>query len=1280
MKKYILGMLFVMTMVLTACTAKEVTVTFDSDGGTVVASQTFEEGGVVTVPANPVKEGFDFVYWYADDSTTAYSFKTAVDENVTLTALWDEIEEYTVTFDSMGGDSVANQTVTEGDLVTEPEAIEKDLFNFVHWYLTDSATAFDFTTVIDSDIELKALWIEKEVYTVTFDSMGGDTVENQSVTEGNLITEPDAIEKDLYNFVHWYVTDSATAFDFTTVIDADLELKALWTEKDVYTVAFSSFGGTVVANQNVVDGQEATEPPAIEKTGYIFLYWYRNDDSVPYDFSTPVEGNVFLNAKWEAKTEYLVTLETEFGGFVSDVTVYEGETVNLPLFLEDDFNTFVRWYLDDMNVAYDSSTPVMSDLTITALWTQKDVYTFTFNANGGTTVNDQTVVDGFLALEPSEPYLYGNTFEYWYETDDTVPFDFSAPVTGDVNLQALWVTASSYNVNFYNVDTLVDTVSVFVGETVTAPADPDGGADTFVYWYETDNTTPFYLTTPITGDVDLYAKFGTVTDRQIFDDVAAYQATLVDAGNKLPKPARGAVNAARLYYYSESPYISPDGVVLNLPNGVAEGTTGSWKVKFVLDGITQYFYFDIELQPVQAVEIAQNRVLPFINLTTEYDVAEKDVTLYFEQDGNVPYVKMSDFFNLLQGFIDPTIEMTFTIGVDSLEIFYQYYDEDEDYTYDLILTIDATENTISTNDPGFYWAYIYSTETNYGRHIEYVQDHPNESYLPGNDVVYDLDDYNMDIVMYDGELLLPYYMANQLFAGSAYYNVYYNYDGLYGIYSLPGSGSKELRTILRSTMNNNDIPADVLLHTFDMLAFDLDNLYGLKDIMDVDTYYDLLYSLSDDLLVSDPEDFDVAIRDLLLKEIDEPHTSYGYQSYYNNFSTPAPATNNLNVYGPRFQTWYYAGLVDTDDAIGAKWGEAASGWNVTVRPDYWFLTDNIVMLSLDGFSTADIEESEVYDGLIPADMMDVSDMTTFLPIIAQGNKFFYYNNSGEENNVLDIMVKGVDASYVDTYEAALLALGYTFVQEETSDALKTDGYYALTVTEGADAGDYQVIVHYDAEFDLFHVGIANALPAAYTNAWLVTPQVRNLIDADSAVYMEFMLQEIEELHPDITDIILDISWNTGGNVGALYRVLGFITDEPFEVSGMDGDTGGASTNYVDIVGVPDYSHLNWHLLTTPTSFSAANSLANIFKVNELGDIIGVTTGGGACSITPILLPNGTAFTMSSNNISAYRTGSGTTEDPYEYHNVEFGITPDYEIDTEDIFNTTILLDIINGTE
>jgi hypothetical protein len=847
-----------------------------------------------------------------------------------------------------------------------------------------------------------------------------------------------------------------------------------------------------------------------------------------------------------------------------------------------------------------------------------------------------------------------------------------------VVLNALWSVKEVYDVDFNSSGgSAVSNQDVMEGERMTIPDEPEKTGETFIFWYETDESVMFDMNSKIIGDVSLTARWGTPEERLLRDDIDAYADSFADSDSLLPTPKRGSVNSSYITYWSESEYISDGGVILPLPEDVSEQTTGTWKVQFTKSSLSYTIYFDIPLYHVEEVVISNSRVVPFENLTTEYDVEDKDVTLYFEEDGSVPYIKLDEFFSLLQGFIDPETEMTYTKDDDSLEVFYQYYDEDEDHTYDLILYVDATENTIRTNDPAFYWIYVYTTETNYGRHIEYVQDHPDASILEGNEVVYDLDDFNMDIVMHEGEVMLPYYMANQLFAGSAYYNVYYNYDGLYGIYSLPSDNSKEMRTIQGSSLSNSDIPVDLLLHTFDMLAFNLDNLYGLKDIMGVDTYYDLLYEMKDQLLVTDPEDFDLAIRDLLLKGIDEPHTSYGYHSYFNSALYDGPPTNSLSVYGERFVQWYYAGLVDTDDVIGAKWGEAiGTAWNVTVRPDYWFVDEDVVMLSLNGFETSDIEESSSHDVSIVESMMEMDDVTNLLPTIDQGNKFFYYNNSDENNTILNVLVKGVEVSYVDSYKTALEALGYELVVETTNDELKEDGYYKKTIIDGEDEYDYMVVVHYDDQYSLFHVGIATKIPTLYTSEWTVLNDAETLIYSDSAVYMEFMLQEIEEENPDITDVILDLSWNTGGNVGALYRVIGFITDSPFEVTGMDGETKGASTSFVEIGDIPDYSHLDWHLLTTPTSFSAANSLANIFKANDLGDVIGVTTGGGACSITPILLPNGTAFTMSSNNISAYRTGSGTDEDPYMYHDVEFGITPDFEIDINDIFNTTILLEII----
>lgn len=854
-----------------------------------------------------------------------------------------------------------------------------------------------------------------------------------------------------------------------------------------------------------------------------------------------------------------------------------------------------------------TTTAPVSTEQPTTVTTVLETFTVTFNSDGGSAVEAEAVTQGDLATEPTAPTKEGVVFDYWYLDNPDQAYDFSSPVTGNLTLNASWRDLTD--------------------------------------------------------------------EEKINVDIQNVEANLIVSSYELNLPLKGTTYRSSIKWSSDSQYVSSSGVVLPVPQSVDIPTAQIVGV-FTLGDAKVTQAFDVPLHHAQAAVITDVRQVAFQNLTTEYDVPNGSLSLYFEDGGYVPYVNVEDFFNLLQGFIDPAIDITFTYGENTLTIAYQYYDSEEDHTYDLEVTINAADNTITCNDPGFFWAYVYSTETNYGRHITYDNNNPGSDYQEGHDIVYDLDDYNMDITTYQDIILLPYYLVNQLFAGSSYYNVYYNYDKLYGIYALPSSTSLEYRTIKNSTKSNSDIPADLLAHTFNMLAFDMDYFYGLKDIMGVDTYYTTLYSEKDKLLNTDPEDFDYAIRDFLLQDIDEPHTSYGYPSYFNKTTWAGPETNSLSVYGSRFTAWYYNGLLAVDDVITAKWNiTSASGWAAAERPHYWYVDDVTAMLSLDDFNTADIDESATYDATIVQDILKVDDASVLLPSIDTGNKFFFYNESTDKNVKMEVLVKGVDSSYLDTYKTALTTLGYTLTVEGSTDERKLDGYYSLTVGDVS----YMVQVAYDQDLGLFYLGIMDKLPTQYTYAWPFYVDVFGTVYSDSAVYMEMMMEKITTETPGLENIILDLSWNTGGNVGALYRVVGFITDQPFATSGMDRATGSASTTYVQITGVPNYSYLNWGLLTTPVTFSAANEMATIFKQNNLGPIIGVQSGGGACSITPILLPNGTAFTMSSNNINAIRIGTGTTEDPYQYLNNEFGITPDYEININLIYDPATLLQIFDGS-
>ena len=775
--------------------------------------------------------------------------------------------------------------------------------------------------------------------------------------------------------------------------------------------------------------------------------------------------------------------------------------------------------------------------------------------------------------------------------------------------------------------------------------------------------------------VTVSAKAELTDEGRAQEDLEAYQAFLAANPGSYEFIKRGEVHRSIVTFRSTSPYLSNEGVLLPLPYGM-EASTATYVGTFVYKNASVSATFEIDLQPAEPVVIATSRNIPFENTTTEYNVADGELTLYFEEDGYVPYVKVTDFFDLLEGFVDPEVEITVTTEGNILTMFYQYYDENEDVTYDLELTIDADADTISTNDPGFYWAYIYSTETNFGRHIEYDYDNPNAHYYEGGDVVYELAKYNLDVVVHEGEIVLPYYTVNQLFAGSSYYNVYYNNQKLYGIYGTPADDSDEYTNMKTSNMNGKDFPHDLAVHNFNVLAFNLDYFYGLTELLEIETFYELMYPLGARLLSADPATFELALRELLLKDIDEPHTSYGYPGYFNEVNDAGPPVNTLSVYGTRFQNWYYDGYVDVDDAIGAKWGEATEGWNAYsgLRPDFWFLDEakTSVVITLNGFRTSDMEESATFDHSIVSDMLKTENVS-LLPNVVGSSKIFYYNQSDNDDRQVGMLIKGLDEAYVTTYGSALESAGFTKVIEETVNQSKKDGYYSITVGDVS----YMVQLSYDDENSLFYVGIANQSPTSFTAEWPFEVDIEAMIEGDSAVYLEMVMDRVTAEAPNLVNAMLDLTWNTGGNVGALYRVIGFITDEPFMTARISGDTGGASSSFVYIDGVPVYKDLNWALLTSPLTFSAANSLATIFKMNDLGPIIGLTSGGGASSITPILLPSGTSFTTSSNSVGAIRTGSGSDEDPYVYENNEFGITPDIVIDITDIYDEEILITAFN---
>ena len=65
-----------------------------------------------------------------------------------------------------------------------------------------------------------------KVFSVTFDADGGSSIATQSVTSGEVVARPDDPVKDGYKFLYWELGDEE--YDFTKVVESDLELLAKW--------------------------------------------------------------------------------------------------------------------------------------------------------------------------------------------------------------------------------------------------------------------------------------------------------------------------------------------------------------------------------------------------------------------------------------------------------------------------------------------------------------------------------------------------------------------------------------------------------------------------------------------------------------------------------------------------------------------------------------------------------------------------------------------------------------------------------------------------------------------------------------------------------------------------------------------------------------------------------------------------------------------------------------------------------------------------------------------
>ena len=73
-------------------TVTKIIVSFEENGGSEVDDQIVSKGGKANRPADPIRVGYDFVDWYADEGCTeVFDFETVIEADITIYALWKPV-------------------------------------------------------------------------------------------------------------------------------------------------------------------------------------------------------------------------------------------------------------------------------------------------------------------------------------------------------------------------------------------------------------------------------------------------------------------------------------------------------------------------------------------------------------------------------------------------------------------------------------------------------------------------------------------------------------------------------------------------------------------------------------------------------------------------------------------------------------------------------------------------------------------------------------------------------------------------------------------------------------------------------------------------------------------------------------------------------------------------------------------------------------------------------------------------------------------------------------
>jgi uncharacterized repeat protein (TIGR02543 family) len=265
-------------------TALTYSVTLHENGGTLssgnVTSYNYGEGATLPTAGDMTREGYTFAGWYDNEALTGTPVMTISNTEMGNKEYWAkwEINQYTITFDTAGGSTVASITQDYGTAITAPADPTKEGYTFIGW---DKAIP---STMPAENVTITAKWKVNQ-YTITFDSNGGSEIAPITQDYGTAIAAPADPTREGYTFIGW---DKAIP---ATMPAENMIITAKW-KVNQYTITFDTNGGSEITPITQDYGTAITAPANPTREGYTFIGW---DKAIP---ATMPAENMIITAKW----------------------------------------------------------------------------------------------------------------------------------------------------------------------------------------------------------------------------------------------------------------------------------------------------------------------------------------------------------------------------------------------------------------------------------------------------------------------------------------------------------------------------------------------------------------------------------------------------------------------------------------------------------------------------------------------------------------------------------------------------------------------------------------------------------------------------------------------------------------------------------------------------------------------------------------------------------------------------------------------------------------------